>query len=46
MKNNCSTIEQLLATQLANEDITLKIFLEIVSKLKKKDENVSIPIYG
>ena len=46
MKNNGSTIEQLLATQLANGDITPEIFLEVISKLKKNHENVSIPIYG
>lgn len=41
-----SNIEQILAQQLANGLITPEVYLEAVSKLKSKHENVSIPIYG
>ena len=41
-----SNIEQILAQQLANGLITPEVYLEAVSKLKSRHENVSIPIYG
>ena len=45
-QTNVSKIEQILAQQLANGDITPEVYLEAVSKLKLKHENVSIPLYG
>ena len=45
-EDNPSTIEQILATQLANGTITPEIYLEAVNKLKKEHENMSVPIYG
>lgn len=45
-QTNDSTIEQILATQLAKGKITPEIYLEALSKLKKEHENMSVPIYG
>jgi len=39
-------IEQILAQQLADGLITPELYLEAVSKLKSRHENVSISIYG
>ncbi len=39
-------IEQILAQQLADELITPELYLEAVSKLKSRHENVSVSIYG
>lgn len=39
-------IEQILAKQLADGLITPELYLEAVSKLKSRQENVSISIYG
>lgn len=45
-QTNDSTIEQILATQLANGSITPEVYLRAVSKIKKEHENMSVPIYG
>ncbi len=39
-------IEQILAQQLANGLITPELYIEAVSKLKSRHENVSVSIYG
>jgi len=39
-------IEQILAQQLADELITPELYLDAVSKLKSRHENVSVSIYG
>lgn len=45
-KNESSSIEQILATQLAKGKSIPEVYLQAVSKLKKEHENVGIPIYG
>ena len=44
--NKSSTLKKPLPTPIASVSIKPGIFLEVVSKLKKRNENVSIPIYG